>query len=70
MGFWDGAWGLDTICTQDWAVDSEGPLLSPEFLPWLGTGLVMGNEVLARGNVPCLLGMVDGKCGCLRQPGM
>ena len=29
----------------------------------------MGNEVLARGNVPRLLGMVDGKCGRLRQPG-
>ena len=23
MGFWDGAWRLNTICTQDWTVDSE-----------------------------------------------
>ena len=30
----------------------------------------MGNEVLVRGNVPPLLGMVDGKYGRLRQPGM
>ena len=29
----------------------------------------MGNEALVMESVFCLLEMVDGKCGCLRQPG-
>ena len=28
MGFWDGTWGPNTIGTQSWTIDGEGPFFS------------------------------------------